>query len=143
MPKPDKPELRRFQTYCRAQGLRVTKQRLLIARIILAADDHPNADELLARARKVLPSVSPSTLYRTLKLLQESKLVARHEFAQDSASRFEAKSGHHDHLIDQQTGEVVEFYNEELEELQKKIARGLGYRLTHHRMELYGTRIRK
>ncbi|MGR4000550.1 MAG: transcriptional repressor [Alphaproteobacteria bacterium] len=137
-----KPKLHRFQEYCRAEGLRITQQRLLIAEIILAATDHPNASTLLTRVREIQPSVSPATLYRTLKLLQESQLIAKHEFHQEKTARFEAETSHHDHLIDQQTGDVIEFYSEEIEQLQDKIALQLGYKLTKHRMELYGVKIK-
>ena len=121
----------------------MTGQRRLVAEVLLGSQDHPDAETLLRRIRRRNPKVSAATVYRTLKLLEEVGMVRRHEFAPAAAAgarsaRFEVEGAHHDHLIDEGSGEVVEFYDEQLEQLQHDIARRLGYRLTDHRMELYG-----
>lgn len=129
---------------CEAQGMRLTGQRRVIARVIEEADDHPDVEELHARAARVDPGISIATVYRTVKLFEESGLLERHEFRGEGLAgraRYEdADRDHHDHLIDVSTGEVIEFVDPEIEALQERIAQRLGYRLVGHRLELYGVR---
>lgn len=121
-----------------ARGLRMTGQRRTIARVLAEAHDHPDVESLHARAARLDPRISIATVYRTVKLLQESGLLERHEFG-DGRARFEdSQRAHHDHLIDLQTGRVIEFIDPEIEALQERIAARLGYRLMGHRLELYG-----
>lgn len=123
---------------CIDRGLRMTEQRRVIARVLSAADDHPDAEELHRRAVAVDANISLATVYRTMKLFEDAGIIERHDF-RDGRSRYEESSeDHHDHLIDAKTGEVIEFTSEEIERLQVEIARKLGYRLVDHRLELYG-----
>jgi Fur family ferric uptake transcriptional regulator len=127
----------------KAGGLRMTQQRRVIAEVIEAAADHPNAEELHARAVRRDPGISLATVYRTVKLFEESGILERHAFG-DGRARYEAADGaHHDHLIDTTTGRVIEFVDPEIEALQERIAARLGYRLTGHRLELFGTPIKR
>ena len=128
----------RIEKLCQDHGLRLTEQRRVIARILSNAVDHPDAEELHKRATDIDKNISLATVYRTVKLFEESGIIERHDF-RDGRSRFEeATDDHHDHLIDVRSGEVVEFVNEEIERLQVEIARKLGYKLVDHRLELYG-----
>ena len=128
----------RIEKLCQENGLRLTEQRRVIARILSEADDHPDAEELHRRAAGVDRNISLATVYRTVKLFEEAGNIERHDF-RDGRSRFEeATDDHHDHLIDVRTGDVIEFVNEEIERLQVEIARKLGYKLVDHRLELYG-----
>ena len=123
---------------CEAKGLRMTDQRRTIAGVLEAADDHPDVEELYNRAVAKDPGISLATVYRTVKLLEESGILEKHEFG-DGRARYEtADREHHDHLIDMNSGEVIEFVDPEIEALQEKIAAKLGYRLMGHRLELYG-----
>ncbi|MEO0464974.1 MAG: Fur family transcriptional regulator [Pseudomonadota bacterium] len=132
--------LSRLEKRCAERGLRMTDTRRLVVSLLSKADDHPDAEELHQRARDIDPSISLATVYRTLKLLEEFDLVERHDF-RDGRSRYEeADKDHHDHLIDLESGEVVEFFDEELEALKNTIAERLGYDLKDHRLELYGSR---
>lgn len=116
----------------------MTGQRKVIARVIDAAHDHPDVEELHRRAARIDPRVSLATVYRTVKLLEDRDIIERHDF-RDGRARYEAApDAHHDHLIDLSTGAVIEFSSEEIERLQEEVARRLGYRLTGHRLELYG-----
>jgi Fur family transcriptional regulator, ferric uptake regulator len=125
-----------------AQGLRMTDQRRTIARVIQESEDHPNAEELHARANALDSRISLATVYRTVKLLQEAGILERLEFG-DGRARFEdSQRAHHDHLIDMDSGEVIEFCDPEIEALQEKIARRLGYRLEGHRLELLGRKLK-
>lgn len=125
---------------CRKQGRRMTGQRRVIAEVVTAAKDHPDVTELYRRAARIDPRISLSTVYRTLKMFAEDGLVEQHSF-KGGRSRIErAGAVHHDHLIDTDTGKVIEFRSEEIERLQTEIARKLGYKLTGHRLELYGRR---
>ena len=128
---------------CEAKGLRMTEQRRVVARVIGAAPDHPDVEELHARASAVDPRISIATVYRTVKLFEEAGILERLEFG-DGRSRYEdAERDHHDHLIDVSTGEVIEFVDPEIEALQEKIAARLGFRLVGHRLELFGTPLKK
>jgi Fur family ferric uptake transcriptional regulator len=125
---------------CHAKGMRMTEQRRVIARVLDAATDHPDVEELYRRASAVDPRISIATVYRTVKLFEDAGVIARHDFGA-GRSRYETvPDEHHDHLIDVRTGEVIEFRNEEIEELQKLIAERLGFRLVDHRLELFGVR---
>lgn len=122
---------------CIESGLKMTEQRRIIARALSESTDHPDVEQLYQRANKIDPNISIATVYRTVKLFEESGIIARHDF-RDGRSRYEeAGEGHHDHLINVQTGEVVEFSNDEIEALQERIARELGYKLVDHRLELF------
>jgi Fur family ferric uptake transcriptional regulator len=127
-----------IEQLCADKGLRITEQRRIIARVLGEADDHPDVETLHERAAAVDPRISIATVYRTVRLFEEAGILERHEFG-DGRSRYEAASDdHHDHLIDVETGQVIEFVDEELEMLQRRIAEKLGDRLVDHRMELYG-----
>lgn len=126
---------------CTSAGLKMTGQRKVILKVLDESEDHPSVETVYERARKIDDSISIATVYRTLNLLDEMDLVIRHEF-QESFSRFEVNMEHHHHLIDLDSGEVVEFQNEELELLKEKIAEELGYELVDHRLELYGRKIK-
>lgn len=126
----------------RAEGMRITRQRVAILSALMGSSDHPTVDELLERARRQDPSVSQATVYRTVNVLADRGTILRNEFDGASA-RFElANKPHHDHMIDVDTGEVVEFTSTRIEELQEEIARELGYDILHHRLELYGRKRR-
>ncbi|SLN33876.1 Ferric uptake regulation protein [Pseudoruegeria aquimaris] len=128
---------------CEAKGLRLTDQRRTIAAVLQEADDHPDAEELYARASAVDPKISLATVYRTVKLFEEKGILDKHEFG-DGRARYEtADREHHDHLIDITTGDVIEFVDPEIEALQEKIAEKLGYKLKGHRLELFGVPLKK
>jgi Fur family ferric uptake transcriptional regulator len=126
-----------------AKGLRMTDQRRVVAKVIAAADDHPDVEELYARAALVDPRISLATVYRTVKIFEESGLLERLEFGDGRARYEDAERDHHDHLIDVNSGQVIEFIDEEIEALQERIAERLGYRLIGHRLELLGVPIKK
>ncbi|MBM3585538.1 MAG: transcriptional repressor [Alphaproteobacteria bacterium] len=131
----------RIQNECLARGMKMTKQRHVIARVLSSAEDHPSVDELHRRVAAVGPRVSLATVYRTLRLLEEANIIERHDF-RDGRSRYEmASEDHHDHLIDVKSGTVIEFKSEEIEALQRTVAAKLGYRLVDHRLELYAVPI--
>ena len=128
----------RIENLCIAKGMRMTDQRRVIARVLSDAQDHPDVEELYRRAHAVDPRISIATVYRTVRLFEDSGIISRHDF-RDGRSRYEeAPETHHDHLIDMTTGKVIEFVDAEIEALQEAIARRLGYRLVDHRLELYG-----
>jgi len=127
----------RLERLCIERGLRMTEQRRVIARVLSGAHDHPDVEELHRRAHEIDPHISIATVYRTVRLFEESGILTRHDFRQNRSRYEEASETHHDHLIDMKTGAVVEFVDEEIEALQKAIARRLGYRLVDHRLELY------
>lgn len=127
----------RLEKLCAERGLRMTEQRRVIARVLSQASDHPDVEELHRRAHAIDAHISIATVYRTVRLFEESGILTRHDFRQNRSRYEEAGEIHHDHLIDMKTGAVVEFVDEEIEALQKKIARRLGYRLVDHRLELY------
>jgi len=129
------------EALCAERGLRITDQRRIIARVLSDALDHPDVEAVRARAAVLDPRISIATVYRTVRLFEEAGILERHEFG-DGRARYEAASdAHHDHLIDVETGRVIEFVDPELEALQKAIAEKLGFRLVDHRMELYGVAI--
>ena len=135
---PEETKTQSLEELCVANGMRMTEQRRVIARVLEAATDHPDVEELYRRAAAVDPHISIATVYRTVKLFEDAGVVARHDFGA-GRSRYETVPGeHHDHLIDLRTGEVIEFQNEEIERLQQAIAEKLGFRLVDHRLELYG-----
>lgn len=126
------------EALCHQHGLRITEQRRVIAQVLSDADDHPDVEKLHARAAAIDPGISIATVYRTVRLFEEAGILDRHDFG-DGRARYEpVPEAHHDHLIDVETGKVIEFVDPELEALQKQIAEKLGYRLVDHRMELYG-----
>ncbi len=127
---------------CADAGLKMTGQRKVILRVLGEAEDHPSVETVYERAKVKDPSISIATVYRTLNLLDEMDLVIRHEF-KENFSRYEVNMDHHHHLIDLETGSVIEFQNEDLEKLKEKIARDLGYELIDHRLELYGKKLKK
>lgn len=127
---------------CVAAGIKMTEQRRIILQVLTSAADHPSVEVVFERAKALDPSVSMATVYRTLNLLDELELVQRHEF-KENFSRFELNATHHHHLIDLETGKVIEFQNQELELLKQKIARDLGYDLVDHTLELYGRKLAK
>ena len=127
---------------CVERGLRMTEQRRIIAQVLSEATDHPDAEEVYKRASDKDPKISLATVYRTVRLFDEAGIIETHDF-RDGRARYELAEGeHHDHLIDVQTGDVIEFVNEEIEKLQERIAEKLGYELVDHRMELYGRKIK-
>lgn len=132
-----------IEALCAQKGLRITEQRRVIARVISDSDDHPDVETLHERASAIDSGISIATVYRTVRLFEEAGILDRHDFG-DGRSRYEAApEAHHDHLIDVETGKVIEFVDPELEALQKVIAERLGYRLVDHRMELFGVAINR
>ena len=128
----------RIEKLCADRGMRMTEQRRVIARVLSAAEDHPDVEELYRRASAVDPHISIATVYRTVRLFEEAGVVEKHDFG-DGRSRYEeAGDDHHDHLIDTKTGEVIEFYDAEIERLKTEIAKRLGFDLIGHKLELYG-----
>ena len=123
---------------CIDKGVKLTDQRKIIAKVMTESDDHPDVDELYKRVSKIDPRISIATIYRTVKLFEESGILAKHEFKGGKARYEELNEGHHDHLIDVKTGEIIEFVDEEIEKLQKKVAEKYGYTLVDHKLELYG-----
>ncbi|WP_375227931.1 Fur family transcriptional regulator [Roseobacter sp. S98] len=128
---------------CEARGLRMTGQRRVVAQVLEDSDDHPDVEELYARASAVDDAISIATVYRTVKLFEEAGILDKLEFGDGRARYEDAERDHHDHLIDMNSGEVIEFVDAEIEALQEKIARKLGYELRGHRLELYGVPLRK
>jgi Fur family transcriptional regulator, ferric uptake regulator len=130
--------LDRLEKLCAEKGMRMTDQRRVIAQVLSVAEDHPDVEELHRRAHAIDPHISIATVYRTVRLFEESGILARHDFHGGRSRYEEAPETHHDHLIDMKTGKVVEFVDEEIEALQAAIAKRLGYKLVDHRLELYG-----
>jgi Fur family ferric uptake transcriptional regulator len=132
-----------IEALCAERGLRITEQRRVIARVLSEAKDHPDVESLHERASAIDPKISIATVYRTVRLFEEAGILDKHDFG-DGRSRYEpAPEAHHDHLIDVETGKVIEFVDPELEALQRQIAEKLGFRLVDHRMELYGVRLER
>ena len=128
----------RIEKLCVDKGLRMTEQRRVIARVLSDAADHPDAEELYRRASTLDPHISIATVYRTVKLFEDAGILERHDF-RDGRSRYEEiPDSHHDHLIDVHSGRVIEFHNDEIERLQRRVAEELGFELVDHRLELYG-----
>ena len=132
-----------IESKCIKKGLRLTDQRKLIAQVMSESEDHPDVDELHKRVNKLDAKISIATVYRTVKLFEEAGIFAKHEFKGTKARYEQTTSEHHDHLIDINTGEIIEFVNQDIEKLQKKVAEKLGYKLVDHRLELYGSKIKK
>lgn len=128
---------------CEAKGLRMTDQRRVLARVIGQAEDHPDVEEIYARASREDPRISLATVYRTVKLFEEAGILDKLEFGDGRARYEDAERDHHDHLIDVNSGQVIEFVDPEIEELQERIAARLGYRLIGHRLELLGVPVKK
>lgn len=132
----------RIEQICIEKGLRMTDQRRVIARVLSEAVDHPDAEEVHRRAASVDNRISLATVYRTVRLFEDAGIIERHDF-RDGRSRYEeATEDHHDHLIDLKSGDIVEFYDEEIEKMKEAIARRLGYRLVDHRLELYAVKLK-
>ncbi|HJO76305.1 MAG TPA: Fur family transcriptional regulator [Pelagibacteraceae bacterium] len=128
---------------CKQKGVRLTDQRKLIAKVMSQSSDHPDVDELHKRISKIDEKVSIATVYRTVKLFEESGIIEKHDFKGGKARYEQSPDIHHDHLIDVNTGEIVEFVDEEIEKLQNKVAEKLGYKLVDHRLELYCIKSKK
>ena len=132
-----------IEALCNQRGLRITEQRRVIARVLSESEDHPDVDKLHERASAIDPRISIATVYRTVRLFEEAGILDRHDFG-DGRARYEAApEAHHDHMIDVESGKVIEFVDPELEALQRQIAERLGYRLVDHRMELFGVKIER
>ena len=130
-----------LEALCAERGLRITEQRRVIARVLSESIDHPDVEKLHQRATEIDPDISIATVYRTVRLFEEAGILDRHDFG-DGRARYEAApEAHHDHMIDVETGRVIEFVDPELEALQRQIAERLGFRLVDHRMELFGVRL--
>ena len=125
---------------CIVKGVKLTDQRKIIAKVMSESDDHPDVDELYKRASKIDSRISIATVYRTVKLFEESGILAKHEFKGGKARYEKLNESHHDHLIDVKTGEIIEFVDDEIEKLQKKVAEKYGYELVDHKLELYGVK---
>jgi Fur family ferric uptake transcriptional regulator len=128
----------RLERLCFDRGLKMTEQRRVIARVLSDATDHPDVELLYRRATEIDSRISIATVYRTVRLFEEANILEKHDFGDGRARYEEVPEEHHDHLIDIDTGKVIEFSNREIEVLQQKIAESLGYRLIDHRLELYG-----
>ena len=132
-----------IENKCIKKGVRLTDQRKLVAKIMSESDDHPDVDELHKRVSKLDSKISIATVYRTVKLFEEAGIIAKHDFKGNKARYEQTTQEHHDHLIDINTGEITEFVNDDIEKLQKEVAVKLGYKLVDHRLELYGSKIKK
>lgn len=131
-----------LEELCAEKGMRMTEQRRIIARVLSQADDHPDVEEVYRRASAIDDKISIATVYRTVRLFEDAGILEKHDFGDGRARYEQASEDHHDHLIDLQSGEVIEFRNEEIEKLQEIVARELGYNLVDHRLELYGTKVK-
>lgn len=132
-----------IEALCQQRGLRITEQRRVIARVLSESADHPDVDQLHARAAAIDRGISIATVYRTVRLFEEAGILDRHDFG-DGRARYEAApEAHHDHMIDVESGHVIEFVDPELEALQRQISERLGYRLVDHRLELFGVRLER
>ena len=128
---------------CISKGVKLTEQRKIIAKVMSEANDHPDVDELYKRVSKIDSKISIATVYRTVKLFEEAGIVTKHDFKGGKARYEELNESHHDHLIDIKTGEIIEFVDDEIEKLQKKVAEKYGYELVDHKLELYGIKKNK
>ena len=129
-----------LEELCKKKGVRLTEQRKVIAQVMASSSDHPDVDELHQRVNKIDSKISIATVYRTVKLFEEAGVVSKHDFKGGKARYEKSPEEHHDHLIDVNSGEIIEFVDEDIELLQKKVADKLGYTLVDHRLELYGTK---
>lgn len=127
-----------LEALCAERGLRITEQRRVIARVLSEAEDHPDVEEVYRRSTQIDPRISIATVYRTVRLFEENEILERHDFGDGRARYEEVPDEHHDHLIDVQSGRVIEFHSTEIEALQREIARRHGFKLIGHRLELYG-----
>ena len=125
---------------CIEKGVKLTEQRKIIAKVMSVSEDHPDVDELYKRVSKFDSKISIATVYRTVKLFEESGILTKHEFKGGKARYDELNESHHDHLIDVKSGEIIEFVDEEIEKLQEKVAEKYGYKLVDHKLELYGVK---
>ena len=132
-----------IESKCKQRGVRLTDQRKLIAKVMSESESHPDVDELHKKVSKFDSKISIATVYRTVKLFEEAGIVSKHDFKGNKSRYEQASEEHHDHLIDVNSGEITEFVNEEIEKLQKQVAEKLGYKLVDHRLELYGSKIKK
>lgn len=132
----------RLEKLCEEKGLKMTEQRRVVARVLSESTDHPDVEEVYKRATFVDQKISLATVYRTVRLFEESGVVNRHDFGEGKSRYEEVPEEHHDHLVNIQTGEIIEFKNDEIELLQKKIAEELGYELVDHRLELFGKKLK-
>ena len=132
-----------IESKCKQKGVRLTDQRKVIAKVMSETASHPDVDELHKKVSKFDSKISIATVYRTVKLFEEAGIVAKHDFKGNKSRYEQASEEHHDHLIDINSGEITEFVNEEIEKLQKQVAEKLGYKLVDHRLELYGSKIKK
>jgi Fur family ferric uptake transcriptional regulator len=132
----------KLEALCAERGLKMTEQRRVIARVLTDSTDHPDVEAVHKRATAIDSNISIATVYRTVRLFEEAGILAKHDFGDGRARYEETPDEHHDHLIDIQTGKVIEFHNDEIEELQQRIAEKLGFRLVGHRLELYGVPIK-
>jgi Fur family ferric uptake transcriptional regulator len=133
----------RLEQLCIDKGLKMTEQRRVIARVLSDAEDHPDVELVYRRAIEIDPHISIATVYRTVRLFEEANILARHDFGDGRARYEEMPTDHHDHLIDLQSGRVIEFRNEAIEKLQRQVADQLGYRLVEHRLELFAVPLDK
>jgi len=135
--------MNKIEEKCISKGVRLTDQRKVIADVMSNSNDHPDVDELHKKVNKIDKKISIATVYRTVKLFEESGIVEKHDFKGGKARYEKAPDEHHDHLIDINSGEIIEFVNKEIEILQNKVAEKLGYKLVDHKLELYGSKIKK
>ena len=139
--------LEKIEKLCIQKGIRFTEGRKLIAKIIIESDDHPDVDIVLKRVNEINPKIGIATVYRTLRIFSDNGIISKHDFVGQDKSRYEYENNeddeHHDHLIDIKTGKVMEFFNEEIEQMKEKIAKDLGYELVDHRLELYARPLKK
>jgi|TARA_B110000902_G_C13715264_1_gene362925 Fur family ferric uptake transcriptional regulator len=135
--------MNKIEEKCISKGVRLTEQRKVVAEVMSASNDHPDVDELHKRVNKIDRKISIATVYRTVKLFEESGIVEKHDFKGGKARYEKSPEEHHDHLIDINSGEIIEFVNKEIEILQNKVAKKLGYKLVDHKLELYGSKIKK
>jgi Fur family ferric uptake transcriptional regulator len=133
----DRAKLNFIEAQCIAKGMRMTEQRRIIARVLADSADHPDVEELYRRCAEIDQHISISTVYRTVKLFEDSSIISRHDFREGRARYEQIPEAHHDHLINLRTGDVIEFQSEDIERLQREVARKLGYKLVDHRLELY------
>ena len=132
-----------IEAKCLSKGVKLTDQRRIIAKVMSESTDHPDVDELYNRVSKIDAKISIATVYRTVKLFEESGIVEKHDFKGGKARYEQSPDEHHDHLIDINSGEIIEFVDEDIEKLQNEVAKKLGYKLVDHKLELYGSKIKK